>query len=223
MKKKIILVIVGILAILLVLFVFGLESIKNNQSSLVVPTPIQVTPAIKNGVSIVSTNPKDLATDISLDHSISVTFNKPISPKEIAVQIIPSSKFSTGGAGSSLIITHEKLLPNVRYTIFLTPQNQLPLSFSFSTVQDTSQSGIDVGAATELELTRKLHPDSYVAGGTPYTQGAFSITSTYVDQPPHYAFTVHAPGIPARNDFILWLKSLGLTDAQISTLDITYQ
>lgn len=77
-----------------------------------------------------------------------------------------------------------------------------------------------------LEQYRGDEPDFYLMNFATYTGKTFTMSYQFKKTPTeHYAFTAKLTGpdrVKAKQDVISWIKSTGLTDAQISTLDIQY-
>ena len=77
-----------------------------------------------------------------------------------------------------------------------------------------------------LEQYKGSEPDFYLMNFAIYNGNTFNMTYQFKKTPTeHYAFIATLTGsdkIKARQDVISWIKSTGLTDTQISTLDIQY-
>lgn len=77
-----------------------------------------------------------------------------------------------------------------------------------------------------LEQYKGDEPDFYLMNFATYTGKTFNISYQFKKTPTeHYGFTATLTGsnkAGAKQDVMTWIKSTGLTDAQISTLDIQY-
>lgn len=89
---------------------------------------------------------------------------------------------------------------------------------------DTQTEG---AAEQERKFLRKEHPDIFLYSRTPYENPDFSVTSHFKNEPTgHFTFTVVLKTTnkeEAKTKFIEWVKSFGISEEQIPTLDITYQ
>lgn len=121
-----------------------------------------------------------------------------------------------------ILVTMGKSEPTTNPT--LTPTNPQPTSEQ-------------VGSKRDPELVKRVenfqrqnHPDVFLKNkltNEPYETTQFSITSDFVKATPsgHFHFTISLKDdkTSAKNGFITWLQSLGLTSQQITTLDVTYK
>lgn len=75
------------------------------------------------------------------------------------------------------------------------------------------------------EDNRTKHPEVFLANKMPYQTTNFSINFYYKESIQTFAFTVLSSEDQqqGKTDALAWIKSTGLTDAQIATLDIAYK
>ncbi|MDE2590960.1 MAG: hypothetical protein KGL95_14990, partial [Patescibacteria group bacterium] len=88
-------------------------------------------------------------------------------------------------------------------------------------------SGEDNTLQTMDQLELNEHPDIYLNNRCPYSGANFSVSSDFADTAdPHYFFVVILSDSNtnlAKNNFINWALSTGLSKTQIEHLDIIYQ
>lgn len=192
-----------------------------------------VTSGNKIPLYVTSTYPVTKSNNIPVSSSIVLTFIRSPQPNEFEFSINPPAPFNQLIDQTKVTIKpRSPLLPGTTYTftVKMLNQAQLPQSYWFTTagpttpyLPNTKPSG---AANEENNFQLQNHPDVYLSNNTPFTTVDFSITSAYQAQPTgHFAFTVMLKGsdlntakIKANN----WMRSLGLSDSQIQTLDITY-
>jgi len=113
------------------------------------------------------------------------------------------------------------------------PVSSIPLSpTTFQAQENTkvlprveSNSAPKNAVPTEEAYEKVYRPDLFISNKTPYQNEYFAITYTFKTQPSgHFAFTVQLKNdrAKAQQEFASWLTAQGLTNTQISTLDITY-
>ncbi len=164
---------------------------------------------------------------------MSVTLNQSPTPGRLSFFSFPEIQETATISGNQIIITPTSPLEKniiYSYSITDTQTNEIVKSGEFST------GGIDAirplqgryaNLDTVADNAQKIqHPDIFLSNQTPYASLSFSIISTFTPSPTgHYYFTVSllAEKTFAKNAFLSWVKNLGLTDQQISSLDITYK
>lgn len=239
--KKISFIIFGIFIFALIIITLFTQINKSKQTT---PTPSifpisTVTPeTIPTGaekpLDIIFTQPEDKAKNISLSQDIIISFNRVLSLSEVIFVLAPAVNYTTSINGNNLIIKpSEPLSPGTLYTYIINYKflKQLPSKTrSFTTLGPTPSVKPDtfpVGLFEEQDrLQREKHPDIFLANQTPYSTNDFSISSDFKQTPiGHFYFVVTLKGEDknlAKNNFMAWLESLGLTDQQIQGFDITY-
>lgn len=246
MNTKKIIIILGIIVIFLTLIFLLMNLLPRNQSTegpiptitsnpnlptgIVVPTR-DIAPG---GFDIVSVEPQDQATNIPLDQIITITFNREFQENEIAFNISPPTPYRTYKERNKLIIfpqtTWETGTP-YSYSVNFTADNEKVRLYGFTTTGPTPEFLPDTqpeGAyEEEQERLKNNNPDIYVTNQTPYEATSFKIESNFETQPPEHFYFIVTPKIEddakVREDVILWLQLLDLTDQQIQSLDIRYQ
>lgn len=91
-------------------------------------------------------------------------------------------------------------------------------------VEDYSKKLDDVKKTDEFAL--KNYPDVYLANKCPFKNDFFSITEELIrDNGGYYRFNVTLNGdqSQSKEEFMKWLKNLGLKDTQIESLEIVYK
>lgn len=180
---------------------------------------------------VLKTQPSDGETQIPLNRELIVTFNRSFTADEVFFSISPSVTYSQTIQGNTLHITPLKpFLGSTLYTYTFSYSNQgTDRSYRFITqgnnpvyIPDTYS---DPQGHADI-WNRQHHPDAYLASKTPYGTLDFSVSSAVTsDTPAHFYFTVQLSQNSynqAKQEFITWIKSTGLTDEQIQSLDIRY-
>ena len=204
-----------------------------NMSPIFTVTPEPIPTGAEKPLDIISTQPEDKAKDVSLSDDIIISFNRLLSSSEIIFEISPNLSYSTVINGNSLVIKHaQPFSPGVIYTYIIRYRylNQAPRTRSFTIIGPTQTNPPNTAPTGLFEeqdrVQREKHPDIFLANQTPYFTDDFSVSSDFKKTPiDHFYFIVTVKGedkTAAKNNFIVWLKSLGLTDSQIQGLDITY-
>lgn len=200
-------------------------------------SPVQSNDTTKHKqLVVVKTSPVNNQGDVPVDiKSITITFDQQVTVQDVPLAIAPDLPYKINAQGTSIIITPQAALqPGTVYFVVLRlyrSDGKIQLyTLSFKTTGATPtplpntrppQSDIDQENQQQIQSA----PDVYVSNQTPHNGGTFSVTSDYKSTPTgHFYFTVTLIGDPttAKNDFINWLKSLGLNDSQISSLDVVY-
>lgn len=234
-KKILVVVILGLVILIAIplLFFPKQTSIPNTQFA-PTPTPVSVQ-QIRSGSSIkvTSSEPKSGTSNVPTNQKIVIELDRPFKDNEIEFSISPSVKYSYSVSGSTLTITPlEPLSPGTTYaySVNYNVGDEAPKTYTFTTEGPTpslSPNTFPSGAyEQEQNFQKQTYPDLFLKNQTPYSDSYFSITGAYKSTPTgHFAFTVVLTGdhTASQNDFLSWLKSLGLTDSQIQTLDISYQ
>lgn len=233
MKKYIPLLFIVIFILFLVLFLIGLfvpKYLKKVGQIGVSPTPTPFSgpgtiPTSLERVYVAFVEPKNNSANVPLNQTVQITFNTQVAQQDISFTIQPNIPFALDVEDNKLFVTfttpltaHTKYI----YTISL-HKGFPPQSFSFITADASSPIYKDNAAQVNAEWAKTHQPDLYLYNNVPHTEQTFSVTGDYAEQPTgHFYFQVHSIGIQGRNDFLAWIKSLGLTDDQIAQLDIRY-
>lgn len=233
MKKIFLAISIGAFFLLFSLFLVVLSLQKPTPSTtLEIPTPTPVFPGNSSATStlhVVNTTPKDNATQLSPQQTLQITFNKPLTTYDITATFTPPIQFSEDSQKNMLTLTPlENYEENVLYTLTIedaqTQEVIATLHFS-SGNSPTAAPMQDQNVKNDVDTFDKANqPDVFVANITPYQTKDFSVDTTYVDGTPygHYGILVTVKTPSGKQNFLDWLTSLGLTDQQISTLDIQY-
>lgn len=236
-KRLILFIIILALFVPLVLFVFFLEVSNSGRTApgiIATPTPITI-PGVKNPGSINTTptsllvtniDPANKSTNIPLDKAPVLTFNKVITISDITITIKPNTPFTEDTVNNQLIINfNNHLPPQTIYTITESNKTQkIPQVFTFTTGDAPST---DQTANSNAQGNLQNNPDMFLFSQMPYNTNEIAAYGEFTSTPTgHYFFTVSLLGTNQqqdKQDFITWMKSLGLSDQQIQKLDIRYQ
>lgn len=205
----------------------GTQNTTSNQTTVLSPTPIQ------SNLTVISTTPADGAKNLPVNEKITVTFNRNFAATEVDFSLLPTLLFATEIKDKNLIVTPQKPYePGMTYTFVVRFPNStiLPRTYSFTTTGPTQQFLPDTQPSGAFEreenFQRENNPDVFLSNQTPFENEYFSVISEFKTAPSgHFAFQVTSKvqdTTLSKTEFTAWLKSLGLTDAQIATLDIQY-
>lgn len=236
--KKIAIIFIVVLALITAGSIFlQMFSLSTKKSSVVPTVPPIPTPVINTSNSnkpstttqVVSVFPQDGSTDIDVNQPISITFNEPVENKDFSLSFAPAFPYTASTSGSVVTITPtQSLSPNVLYSGFVQVSSFPAFQFSFSTITDPNSPSPspDIAQEVTLEEQRVFFPDQYVDNFLPYQTTDFSVAGAWTDQPAGHFYAIVALSgnqQQAKQDFITWLQSIGITNTQLSKLDIRYQ
>lgn len=231
MKKTVLLILfllcVGMLLVIVALNKQTLPANQPTPTTTPVPTASPFYPhKLTSAISVISTRPTTGATNIPLTQGITITLNTVVKSEDLAIAFAPAFPYTQTLARDTIVITpSQPLLPNLTYFGFVTAKGVPIYSFSFSTITDPSVIVPDFANDVQTEINRHQYPDSFLASFLPYKTDNFSIIDNYVDQPDdHFAFfvTIFGDRTQSIQEFWNWAISTGLTEEQLSTLDIRF-
>lgn len=246
MNKKIIILTAVILLLVIFTYVIVSQMTKQKADTNITPTPLAGLKDIQPGIivptqnikpgelDIVNISPTDHQANVTSILPIEVTFSQPIKAQDVEFIISPEIPHTQAIEGNKLIITPTENFQTATlytYRINILSDLQKIRMYTFSTAGSDDPKYPDTRPAEEEiakynSRVRINYPDIYVQNQTPYETSEFGITGTYSDSTNKFQFRVLLKG-PNKNDsradFIIWLQSLDLTDAQIAALDITYE
>lgn len=206
--------------------------------------PISLPPEVITeaaGLSVVKIEPENEAKEVQLRQRITITFNRQIKPENIKLLITSGLDYSQSDfefykevRGENLIITpKERFSPGTTYymEIVYKPTNHLLTNSVFTTTGPTTTPPPNTAPSgfieEQEEFQRKNYPDVFLSNKAPFETDTFSVTSDYTSEPTdHFYFIVSLKGPDhekAKENATNWVKSLGLTEEQINSLDITYR
>jgi len=242
MKQKRVIIILAVVVILIIITTLILR-LKNTSNKADIAKEIQTLPTgivvptdkVKtNELDIVSVSPKDGAEEVSLDTTIRITFSRIPNENEIDFSMGPDSIYSQEINDNVLTIKPWQPLAEgtlYTYSVTFTDDNQKIRLYRFVTKGKLTETLPDTRSedfiAEAEEQERINHPDIYITNKTPYENDSFSITSDFEPKTPaHYYFTVVSKTNNAASTaqaVDAWLQLQGLTEEQITQLDIRYQ
>ncbi len=230
MRKYII--IGGFLVFVVILIILALLFRSSPETNEVIPSPAPEQMAVE----LLETVPTDGAASIKLTQEIVLTFNEPVTKNDITILVGPKTELFEAFRGKTVILRpRSQWTPGVenRITIQYADLSRIPASFAFTTVGDAPDTLPDTAPdPTQIQQSkdfqRNARPDVYLAGFVPYDADNFTITAEFVNTPTgHFAFTVvskgNAPRDQLEREVEAWMRGHALTDAQIQTIDISYQ
>lgn len=245
MRKKILLTLGGIILLVIIYFITYPKPAQRPPYQFFNPTPTSIgnpsqpfeqntsTPtgvAVSQGpLSILGATPPDQATNVPVNTSISIGFSRNFTSGEITFSIGPTITYKTTISGSTLNITPNlPLLPGATYQYVVQfADGSFSKKYSFTTAGEnpnTNNPNYDNTSNLQNAWYRSFKPDVFLANKTPYQGSDFSVTYDLTEIPyEHYFFIVTTSTSQGQNDFLAWLRTLGLTDKQIQQLEIHYQ
>ena len=234
-KQKLIILYVFIFVILCIFVGIALSLNHNSNSQIAGSSPTNSTPPSPlPSIKIISNStPFDGQVGVEIANPITITLNPSVDMSKLSISINPQFNYNENvNANIINIAPTSPLIPGQKYTIgiqaFVNERSYLA-SISFTTVGLT----ITPNPAYDTDQVEKStnqfdlinQPDIYLYNHCPYTGSDFSITSSIGSNGyPQFTVTTIGNNAPqAKNDFIVWAESLGLTANQIQSLNITYQ
>ncbi|MGH7245671.1 MAG: Ig-like domain-containing protein [Candidatus Levyibacteriota bacterium] len=233
--KKVLLLLLPL--VLVPILLFGIKQILQGKQikpgvrqtpQLTAPTPISSSSSL---IHVISTTPPNKAINTPLNQKITIVLDKFVSEKDITFSTFPQANLTLSIDRNIINATISgEFFPSTTYKYVVTYKNYpLPITYSFTTEgpTPTPRPKLSVSVKTMRDdWNRENHPDIFLSSQLPQDTNTFSADYRFTQIPyAHYAFTVTAKidANAAKTDFISWMKSLGITDEQIQTLDITYQ
>lgn len=229
MKKfYVILSLVIIVAIPLVLFT--VSSVLSPKKS---PSTIALTPTPTGALSVIKTVPSLNQKNVPVSQPISIEFNKTLTLADVTIISSPPTQYNMSINGSALTMSPFSFLSSsTSYVITINSSDHKKLIYTlvFST-EGPIPTTIDTRPSGEPQKTddllKKDRPDAFLSNKMPYSTTDFKAVYAFKSAPTgHFAFTVTLLGTnkdASKLSFINWVKSFGITDAQINQLDITYR
>lgn len=232
-KKSILIISVLIISVLVLIFfsVFKnkqdqINSKYNLQAPNITNTPLSPIQPIYKITDVV---PADKDKSISPDANIIITFDSVPDPETIEFSIMPDEEVQTQVSGNILTVNPvADLLPGTEYTFIVKYTNSLLPSRTYSFITAGPFKGFpdtqpQDAAKQQEDFDRNTKPDIFLTNKLPYNAASFQTESEYVPgNPGHFRFKVIQKSSSGKTEFLNWLKSLELTEDQISKLDIVY-
>jgi hypothetical protein len=176
--------------------------------------------------------PQNGAKNVPVDSAINIKLAKPKSGSNISIAISPQISYKISNTSSLIVIYHEDFAPGTTYSILVSAANQDKTvnydTFSFST-KGKAPKPININESENLAKKSSLfqlanHPDVYLSNNTPYESASFSIIQVQDDSGlMRFEVKSKTNKYRAKNDFISWTHSLGLSDEQLDKLAIIYR
>lgn len=187
-------------------------------------------PNTAQNLYITSANPSDGATGVPVDKKIVLSFNRELTADEISFSLGSSVEFDMKASGNQIIITPKKPLESHAIYVYAFTYSGGGASKSYTFITEGTGPIKNMREETDIHNAQDRwdivhNPDVFLERRTPYSESLFSVTSAFSDQTTYYYFTVALVGDDkekAKQAFINWIKSTGMKDQQISTLDIRY-
>lgn len=238
MKKKlyIFIFICALLGIPLVLLFFHISFTSKNiplSPFGSIPTSIPANPTNTNrgAFFIINSFPSNNSKNVATDTKVIITFNTSVSAQDFTFSFAPTIDYDATISGNTFTLTPKSPLNpgSIYYYVVTFSEGGSSQKYKFTTTGQgpVSNPGIyDNLRQLQNSWDKSFAPDVYVANHTPYTSGDFSVSSGHRANPPeHYYFSVllkNTDQNSAKQSFLNWLQSLGLTESQIASLDISY-
>src|SRR5258708_6724008 len=123
MKKRIVFIIGGILLLFLIIGSIILVSSKNSKGTppvIPTPTPVNIPPLSSNAIQVTETDPVNKAAEVAAIQTLSLIFNKNISPADVIFSIQPIVPFTTTADANKLLVTFSsRISPGTTYTYMI--------------------------------------------------------------------------------------------------------
>ena len=246
-NRKIIIILSFTLIFLVVVTIILLsQKTTHTPNTTIAPTPVSGLEDVESGIlrptesmkpgelDVMAVSPADRTANITTTVPIEITFSRNLKENEVEFLISPDIKFTQTIDKNKLIITPANdYATSSLYTYRITIKNdpQKIRIYTFSTAGEGAIKRVDTAPSEDQikaydNTLRVQYPDIYLYNHTPYQTNSFAITGQFSDATNADKFTVYLKGTnknQSRADFILWLQTLDLTDAQIQSLDIEYK
>ncbi|HXS14735.1 MAG TPA: Ig-like domain-containing protein [Candidatus Saccharimonadales bacterium] len=200
--------------------------------SFTTPTPIDEPGGyIKTPLKLLETSPVNGSVGVEINQPIIFTFNQSVATESVSFAILPEIGYTISSRLYSLIITPTTPYDaNIIYTYSLFTQDGQSLTtgtfsagLSPNPVKPLTGRYPNLDTVSEADQ-RQQFPDLFLASYVPFSTSSFSVADSFSASPSgHYEFTVTQITKTAKEDFLLWIKQLGLTQTQIDRLQIYYQ
>lgn len=180
-------------------------------------------------LSIVSVLPENGATNVLPDQQVHIVFSRPLNLNEVYISFGPGVVFKTTLNGNTVtIVPQSPFVAGLTYKLLVkfNKTGQLSNQYQFTvagtppvTLPDTQPPG---AAKQSEEFNRQNHPDIFLANKTPIKQTSFDLYKGMLKPTPkeHYSFVMVSKGDSAQSDLSTTLMSLGLSQEQLSSLEI---
>lgn len=227
-KPYVVTSLITIFTIPLLLFAASFFLSPKNPSKKIAPSP-----STQGTLTVLKTSPSLNQKGVPASQVISIEFNKTLLLSDISIIFSPQTQYGTSINGTILSLSPSLSLSrstNYVVTISSSDHKNLIYSLIFST-EGPIPTLIDTRPSEEPqktdELLKKDRPDAFLSNKMPYKTAEFGVVYSFKSSPTgHFAFTVTLTGENkdiAKTMFVNWVKSFGITDAQIDQLDITYR
>lgn len=236
MNKKTILTIIFLLfmllGLLLVRRIFQRQTPRPSPS--LTPTPFMTQPPsteeVRSDIVILSTVPGNGASNVEINIPLRVVMNQPIDNVSLTAIVTPRVDYAIQKLGPVFFLTpRTTFAKNTQYTIDILSGDTRFGSFSFTTgTQEHVGTAPDEASLEDQEkFYLNNYPDVYLSNKIPFDSDQFFIKRGGVRLPPnernYFIVTLKSDQENSKEVFLDWLRSLGLTDAQIQGLDIEYR
>ena len=236
--KRYLYLILGLFILFIVIIPFSVSFIFKTPLQKVIfytfPTPTPIAPPSETlkyvAPSVISTSPTNGQTNVPVNTPITIIFNRPVSADELTFWVGPNISATTSISGNTLTATLSTVLDQgTTYGYNIKFKNGSAAKSVYFTTEGTgpaSNTLYDPVRELQSSQDKQLHPDIYISNEMPYTGDLFHVSYSYTASPnSHIYFSVLLYGNnqnAAKQDFVSWVKSLGITDQQINTMDIRY-
>lgn len=219
----------AVIILLVLFFIFSFNSpVKTPGNSATNPT---VVPINETGqpLRLASSSPQNGNTNVPISTPIVLTFNNSLDNLTPSISLIPVVPFTFSSTQNVLTITPSAAFsPSTNYTVTVAISRQTFFT-SFTSFGPTPTFAPSTRDASQIDqenlILKEQYPDAYLANKTPYGNSDFSVVSTLDNKTGKFVFTVTSKNsLPAaQTSFKAWAEQQGLTDTQISSLQVIYK
>ncbi len=180
-------------------------------------------------LSIVFVSPENGAINVPADQPIQIVFSRPLDMDEIYISFGPGVVFKTAVNGNTVsAVPQSPFVAGLTYKLLVkfNRTGQLSNQYQFTvtgtppaTLPDTQPPG---AAEQAEEFNRQNHPDLFLVNKGEIKQPSFELHKNMLKTAPneHYSFILVTKKDSSKDDLSYYLKSLGLSQEQINSLDI---
>jgi len=179
---------------------------------------------------IISVSPEDKETDVAVNSTLTITFDRAVDPSELEFSIRPETAVGLNIEGNTQnAVPDFSFAEGTTYTYIVKYPDSATQSqtYSFTTAGELKplpDTRDEQAVKRENEFQRANHPDVYLANRLPYSTASFEASAVYDNDStsPGFVFTVTVKSPSGRDDFRNWVLNSGLTATQLDNLDFRY-
>lgn len=222
----------GIVAVLYLSLIGKNPLLRQNPPGRFPVTTITNVPTPENSLYIVKADPPDDSENVDPQKPISLVFNRKLARDEIRFALNPEASYSVVLKDNVFTVAPKDGWAegeHYTYAVGFNVGGSLTVSYTFTVsgaVKPPPDTYSDIPAKAEEDWTKKDRPDVFLYNKTPFENDDFMIKGFLKTSPKEqfYFLVNFKTGNTSGNQqkTLMWIKSQGLTDDQIKTIEILY-